>query len=94
MIRGGEQEALRRLTTFCMDVDRVASFSKPQTSPAEFDPPETSLLSPYLKFGCLGINELFWRVRDTISEWRASQRNDNVHESKRYLFYKFSGKCQ
>ncbi|KAF9459758.1 FAD binding domain of DNA photolyase-domain-containing protein [Collybia nuda] len=68
-IRGGESEALRRLAVFCADKDRVAHFSKPQTSPAEFDPPETTLLSPFLKFGCLSVHEFFWRVRDTVASW-------------------------
>lgn len=36
-IRGGELEAV----AFCEDAERVA---KPQTSPAAFDPPATTLL--------------------------------------------------
>ncbi|KAF7972152.1 hypothetical protein HWV62_11133 [Athelia sp. TMB] len=71
-IKGGETEALRRLTAYCADRERVATFAKPKTSPAAFDPPETTLLSPYLKFGCLGSREFLWRVRDTITAWKQS----------------------
>uniref|UniRef100_A0A0W0FWC1 Photolyase/cryptochrome alpha/beta domain-containing protein n=1 Tax=Moniliophthora roreri TaxID=221103 RepID=A0A0W0FWC1_MONRR len=74
-IRGGEKEALRRLEEFCKNKEQVALFAKPKTSPAEFDPPATTLLSPYLKFGCLGVHEFLWRVRDTISEWKKSSKN-------------------
>ncbi|KAK7036626.1 hypothetical protein VNI00_011559 [Paramarasmius palmivorus] len=73
-IRGGEKEALRRLQEFCENKEQVALFAKPKTSPAEFDPPATTLLSPYLKFGCLGVHEFLWRVRDTISDWRESSK--------------------
>jgi len=43
-IHGGETEALRRLDAYCRDKVRVATFAKPKTSPAEFDPPATTLL--------------------------------------------------
>jgi deoxyribodipyrimidine photolyase len=69
-IRGGETEALRRLEHWLKDKKAVATFRKPQTSPAEFDPPSTTQLSPYLKFGCLSVNEFLWRTRDTVDEWK------------------------
>lgn len=31
----------------------VAAFEKPKTDPAAFEKPATTVLSPYLKFGCL-----------------------------------------
>lgn len=87
-IRGGETEALRRLAAYCADPERVASFAKPKTSPADFDPPATTLLSPYLKFGCLGIHEFLWRVRDTIAEYKKSSAKANAKITKGpyYLF--------
>lgn len=43
-IGGGEAEGLRRLTEYCADGERVATFAKPTTSPAEFEPASTTLL--------------------------------------------------
>lgn len=55
-IHGGETEGLYRLDAYCSDAERVATFSKPKTSPAEFDPPATTLLVwllPCRHFHCL-----------------------------------------
>lgn len=38
-IRGGETEGLRRFKEYMRDEATVANFRKPQTSPAQFDPP-------------------------------------------------------
>ena len=35
------------------DISWVATFEKPQTDPSAFLKPATTVLSPYLKFGCL-----------------------------------------
>ncbi|KAI3644969.1 hypothetical protein MP228_011133 [Amoeboaphelidium protococcarum] len=57
--KGGEQEALYRLQQFLAQVDKVASFEKPKTSPAAFQPASTTVLSPYLKFGCLSSRKFY-----------------------------------
>ena len=77
-IHGGEEEGLNRLENYVRDKAKTALFKKPQTSPAEFDPPATTLLSPYLKFGCLGVREFYWRVIDTIEEYKKSKKNVKV----------------
>ena len=52
--RGGESVALARMADYLSDTNWVATFEKPKTNPAEFTPrPATTVLSPYLKFGCL-----------------------------------------
>ncbi len=55
--QGGETEALRRLEASFADPKWVATFKKPDTDPAAFERPATTgattVLSPYLKFGCL-----------------------------------------
>ncbi|KAH7915052.1 FAD binding domain of DNA photolyase-domain-containing protein [Hygrophoropsis aurantiaca] len=79
-IHGGETEALKRLEAYCADKARVVKFAKPKTSPAEFDPPATTQLSPYLKFGCLGSREFLWRVRDTIDQWDKDENGKKNNE--------------
>jgi cryptochrome len=52
--RGGETVALARMADYLSDHDWVAKFEKPKGNPAAFSPrPSTTVLSPYLKFGCL-----------------------------------------
>lgn len=51
---GGESAALSRMADYIADKDWVATFEKPKGNPATFTPkPATTVLSPYLKFGCL-----------------------------------------
>ncbi|XP_064936443.1 (6-4)DNA photolyase isoform X2 [Musa acuminata AAA Group] len=50
---GGESEALRRLKEVLKDKEWVANFEKPKGDPSAFWKPATTVLSPYLKFGCL-----------------------------------------
>ncbi len=54
LVQGGESEALARLAEQLSDKAWVAAFEKPKGDPAAFDPkPATTILSPYLKFGCI-----------------------------------------
>lgn len=48
-IRGGETQALIVFEAFMAQKNRVATFEKPKTSPAAFDPPSTTQLSPHMK---------------------------------------------
>lgn len=51
--QGGESHALVRLEQYLSDAKWVCGFEKPQTDPSAFERPATTVLSPYLKFGCL-----------------------------------------
>lgn len=53
MRQGGESQALARLEDYLRDTKWVCGFEKPQTDPSAFLRPATTVLSPYLKFGCL-----------------------------------------
>merc|ERR1719424_1500482 len=56
---GGETAALARLAAVVTARSAwVCAFSKPATNPLEFAPGSTSMLSPYLKFGCLSCRKL------------------------------------
>lgn len=51
--KGGESAALARMADYLSDKKWVAAFEKPKGNPALFVRPATTVLSPYLKFGCL-----------------------------------------
>jgi cryptochrome len=68
-IKGGESLALERLDKIIKDKKYTATFEKPKTSPAQFDPQATTLLSPFLHFGALSVREFFWRVQDVVIEY-------------------------
>ncbi|KAH8263612.1 hypothetical protein KR044_011404 [Drosophila immigrans] len=63
---GGETEALRRLEASLSDEKWVASFEKPKTAPNSLEP-STTVLSPYLKFGCLSARLLYERLREILA---------------------------
>lgn len=67
-IRGGTDEAHACLDRFLADPPAVASFSKPNTAPTSLEP-STTLLSPYLKFGCVSVREVWWGCKETIAKW-------------------------
>ena len=47
--------------------DWVCEFEKPKGNPASFEPPATTVLSPYMKFGCLSCR-LFWhRIQEVYA---------------------------
>jgi len=68
--RGGETIALQTLATFLSDEKRTAQFSKPNTSPGDFLPPATTLLSPHLHFGTLSVRKFYYDVREVVNKFR------------------------
>ncbi|PWI74684.1 hypothetical protein PCL_07998 [Purpureocillium lilacinum] len=67
--KGGESLALERLDAIIKDAKYTATFEKPKTSPAQFEPQSTTLLSPFLHFGALSVREFYWRVQDVVEEY-------------------------
>lgn len=62
----GETEGLRRMEVSLLDERWVAQFEKPNTSPNSLEP-STTVLSPYLKFGCLSARLLHQRLREILA---------------------------
>lgn len=60
---GGETLGLARMEAFLADQPRVLGFEKPKTAPTALTP-DTTVLSPYLKFGCVSIRRFYHRLRD------------------------------
>ncbi|XP_059640490.1 (6-4)DNA photolyase isoform X1 [Cornus florida] len=72
--KGGESEALKRLRESIKDKEWVANFEKPKGDPSAFLKPATTVLSPYLKFGCLSSRYFYQCIQDV-------QNNVNRHTS-------------
>lgn len=67
--RGGETLALQQLDKIIKDETYTATFEKPKTSPAQFEPQATTLLSPALHFGALSVRLFYWRVQDVVDSY-------------------------
>lgn len=63
---GGESVALQRLENHLQDVKWICTFEKPETSPNSLEP-STTVLSPYLKFGCLSVKLFREKLLDTYA---------------------------
>ena len=62
---GGETAALKRMREKMADTDWVVEFEKPKTSPtARPAKPATTVLSPYLKFGCLSPRLFYHKLKE------------------------------
>lgn len=55
---------------YLKDSKWVCGFEKPQTDPSAFERPATTVLSPYLKFGCLSPRLFHSRL---VALYRASK---------------------
>ncbi|XP_044495187.1 (6-4)DNA photolyase isoform X1 [Mangifera indica] len=62
--RGGESEALKRLRESISNKEWVANFEKPKGDPSAYVNPATTVLSPYLKFGCLSSRYFYQCLSD------------------------------
>ncbi|XP_046403167.1 cryptochrome-2 [Ischnura elegans] len=70
---GGETEALKRLSKNIAKKEWICKFEKPNTSPNSLQP-STTVLSPYLKFGCLSSRLFYYKLKEvTKGQPRVSQ---------------------
>ncbi|KAL1565070.1 (6-4)DNA photolyase [Salvia divinorum] len=72
--KGGESEGLRRLKASIENKEWVANFEKPKGDPSSFIKPATTVLSPYLKFGCVSSRYFYQCIQEV-------QRNCKKHTS-------------
>ncbi|XP_056881411.1 cryptochrome circadian regulator 5 [Takifugu flavidus] len=75
---GGEQEALRRLEEHMKRTAWVCNFEKPKTSPNSLSP-STTVLSPYVTFGCLSVRTFWWRLSDVYEGKKHSAPPVSLH---------------
>lgn len=71
--QGGESAALAKLAANLARGTWLAAFNKPETNPTALRP-DTTALSPYLKFGCLGVRQFYWGLRAALDAERAAGR--------------------
>lgn len=64
---GGETEALARMQRSLANAAWVCSFEKPKTSPNSLMP-STTVLSPYLKFGCLSARHFYHELSAVLQK--------------------------
>ncbi|KAJ7523232.1 hypothetical protein O6H91_18G042700 [Diphasiastrum complanatum] len=65
---GGETEGLKRLEESLKDKNWVSEFEKPKGDPTAFMKPATTVLSPYLKFGCVSSRLFYSRLKVLYSQ--------------------------
>ncbi|VDI68070.1 cryptochrome, partial [Mytilus galloprovincialis] len=64
---GGETEGLKRLDTMMKKTNWVCKFAKPKTEPNTLAP-STTVLSPYLKFGCVSARTFYHDVQNVYRQ--------------------------
>ncbi|XP_044742491.1 cryptochrome-1 [Chrysoperla carnea] len=69
---GGETEALNRLNKILLKKSWICNFEKPNTSSNSLEP-STTVLSPYLKFGCLSSRLFYYEINKIISGQKHSK---------------------
>ncbi|KAM0261284.1 hypothetical protein ACHAQJ_002315 [Trichoderma viride] len=67
--RGGETIALKALDELIDNKQYTATFQKPKTSPAQFSPQATTLLSPFFHFGALSVRLFYWLVDEVVTSY-------------------------
>ncbi|KAA8492373.1 Cryptochrome-2 [Porphyridium purpureum] len=78
LFKGGESTAFEKLDEFCRrgGGKTVRKFNKQETVASDFDPPQTSTLSPYLALGCLSPREFYYTVRHAQDKAAAEAPDD------------------
>jgi cryptochrome len=83
-IRGGTLQAHSRFSAFLSDPHKVGTFSKPNTAPTALEP-STTLLSPYMKFGCIGVREIWWSCKKVVDEWEEGGGKGKTKEPENFF---------
>jgi cryptochrome len=61
--KGGETAGLERLNDWMNQKTRVSKFEKPKTDPTDFGDRDTTVLSPYLKHGCVSVRLFYQKIK-------------------------------
>ena len=73
--KGGESVVLTFLDETLADEEYTATFEKPKTSPAAFEPQSTCLTSPYLHFGALSCRYFYHRVEEIVAKRKKAKQS-------------------
>ena len=66
--KGGETAGLARLEDQFKDTKWIALFEKPKTNPAALRKPDTTVLSPYLKYGCVSPRVFYFKLQEVYKK--------------------------
>lgn len=93
-VPGGEKEALKRLETILKDAKYVATFAKPKTSPScDTTEPSTTLLSPFLKFGCISIRKLWYDTHECSAKYKGGDKTSIPESYEGQLLFREMYAC-
>lgn len=85
---GGELEALKRLELKLSNKQWICKFEKPETSPNSLEA-STTVLSPYLKFGCLSSRLFYYKLLDIYNEMNGKHTRPPVSLHGQLLWREF-----
>lgn len=91
--KGGETAALARMADYLADKDWVCAFEKPKGNPAAFVRPATTVLSPYLKFGCLSPRLFHAKLQQIYAEKNGKHTQPPVSLRGQLLWREFFTLC-
>jgi deoxyribodipyrimidine photolyase len=69
--------ALNLLDRYIHDKEYISRFEKPKTSPADFEPQSTTLLSPHLHFRSLSVRKFWWDVQLVLEKRRQNKKSSS-----------------
>ena len=55
------------------DTAYICNFQKPKTKSTDFNPPSTTVLSPYLKFGCVSVRRFYHGLKKAVAGKKHSE---------------------
>lgn len=64
---GGESAGLERMASWGKRTKWIADFAKPNTAPTSLEP-STTVMSPYLKFGCVSVRDMMQVLKAAYAE--------------------------
>lgn len=82
---GGETAALERMKYYLAQKKWMLEFEKPKTSPNSLEP-STTVLSPYIKFGCLSVRT-FWHELQSLYGTAKTRSRPPVSMDGQLLWY-------
>ncbi|XP_064600312.1 cryptochrome-1-like [Liolophura sinensis] len=75
---GGETEALARMERNLSNTNWICNFEKPKTEPNKLSP-STTVLSPYLKFGCLSARTFYFKLLEVYKNRKHTSPPVSLH---------------
>lgn len=83
---GGETQGLKILTSYLENIKKTIEFEKPKTNPASIEPDTTSL-SPYLKFGCISPKLFYTKISEVYEKVKGQHTRPPVSLLGKDLYY-------